>query len=127
MVMMLAEQVTDEQIGTLRGLVDRMDAIAPTGEVSRYYPINLEFHAELAKMSANRRLAQIYQSLVRELHVQRYRALGSGDVLPISNAEHRAILNAVSARDPSRAFQAARSHILNGIVRTQKARERTSR
>jgi DNA-binding GntR family transcriptional regulator len=127
MVMMLAEQASDEQIEILRGLVDRMDAIVPTGEVSRYYPINLEFHAELARMSGNRRLAQIYQSLVRELHVQRYRALGSGDVLPISNAEHREILNAVSARDPARAFQAARAHILNGVVRTQKARERTSR
>jgi DNA-binding GntR family transcriptional regulator len=56
------------------------------------------------------------------LHIQRYRALSSGDVLHVSNAEHRAILDALAARDASKAFLAARSHILNGIVRTRKAR-----
>jgi DNA-binding GntR family transcriptional regulator len=127
MAMMLAERASAEHIEILRSLVERMDAIVSTGEASCYYPINLEFHAELARLSGNRRLAQIYQSLVRELHVQRYRALGSGDVLPLSNAEHREILDAVMARDPSRAFQAARAHILNGVVRTQKACERTAR
>ena len=121
MVMALAERATAEQIAVLRELVDRMDAIVPTGEVSVYYPVNLDFHAQLAKMSGNGRLAQIYASLVRELHIQRYRALASADVLHVSNAEHRQILDAVAEGDPPKAFQAARAHILNGIKRTQKA------
>ncbi len=121
MVMALAERITPEQLAELYGLVDRMDAIVPTGEVSVYYPVNLEFHAQLAKMNGNNRLAHIYASLVRELHIQRYRALASADVLHVSNAEHRQIVDALAKGDPLQAFQTARAHIVNGIKRTQKA------
>ncbi len=121
MVMALAEKRTADQLDTLTALVDHMDAIVPTGEVSLYYPKNLEFHAQLARMAGNHRLEQIYASLVRELHIQRYRALASADVLQVSNTEHRRIVEAVAAGDAFQAFQAARNHILNGIKRTQKA------
>jgi DNA-binding GntR family transcriptional regulator len=104
-----------------------MDEIVPTGEVSVYYPVNLEFHEQLARMCGNKRLGQIYLGLARELHIQRYRALSSGDVLHVSNAEHRAILNAVAAHDQMAAFKAAQAHILNGIVRTRKAGRPTAR
>lgn len=126
MIMLAAERATDAEIATLRELVDRMDTIIPTGEVSVYYPVNLEFHERLARYSHNARLAQMYRSLVRELHIQRYRALASGDVLQVSNAEHRAILDAIAAHDPLAAFQAGRSHIMNGIVRTRKARKKAA-
>jgi DNA-binding GntR family transcriptional regulator len=122
MAMTLAARITDSQIAILRELVDRMDKIVPTGEVSIYYPVNLEFHEQIARMCGNRRLGQIYLGLARELHIQRYRALSSGDVLHVSNAEHRAILDALAERDSTKAFMAARAHILNGIVRTRKAR-----
>ena len=124
LVMMLAEKATDEQIAHLRDLIDQMEAIVATGEVRRYYPINLAFHAALAQMPGNPRLEQIYQSFVRELHIQRYRALSNGDTLPISNAEHRAIVDAIAAHDPERAFRAGRAHISNGALRTQLARKR---
>jgi DNA-binding GntR family transcriptional regulator len=124
MTMMLAETATAPQIDVLRLLVERMEAIVPSGEVSRYYPVNLQFHAEIAKAAGNRRLEQMYQSLVRELHIQRYRALASGDVLNVSNAEHREIFEAISAHDPARAFNAGRAHILNGVTRTQRAKEK---
>lgn len=126
MVMLAAERASAKEIAVLRELVDRMDTIIPTGEVSVYYPVNLEFHERLAQYCGNGRLAQMYRSLVRELHIQRYRALASGDVLQVSNAEHRAIVEAVAARDSLAAFQAGRSHILNGIVRTRKARKKVA-
>ena len=124
MAMMLAETATAPQIANLRLLVDRMDAIVPTGDVRLYYPVNLQFHAEIARAAGNSRLEQFYQSLVRELHIQRYRALRSGEVLSVSNAEHREILEAVAAHDPPRAFKAGRAHILNGVTRTQRAMAR---
>ncbi len=97
--------------------------LAKAGEVSDYYPVNLEFHSELAKMCGNERLAQIYLGLARELHIQRYRALASDAVLDISNHEHRAILDAVAAHDPQQAFAAGRAHIVNGAKRTRRATE----
>lgn len=121
MAMMAAETVTDAQIAILRALLQRMDEIVELGDVHVYYPVNLEFHKQIASMSGNNRLAMMYQSFVRELHIQRYRALASRDVLHISNEEHRAIVDALEGRDPVRSLVAARTHILNGIVRTRKA------
>ncbi|MEZ2128057.1 MULTISPECIES: FCD domain-containing protein [unclassified Sinorhizobium] len=123
MAMMLAEKITDGQLKILAGLLKKMDAVVETGVVHDYYPINLEFHRQIAHMAANNRLESIYQSFVRELHIQRYRALSSPDVLSVSNAEHRAIYKALEARDPLQAFIAARAHITNGIVRTRIAGE----
>ena len=120
-VMLAAQRARPADVNVLRELVDRMDSIVPTHDVKLYYPVNLRFHAELAKLSANRRLAEIYASLVRELHIQRYEALASSDILQVSNAEHRAILEAIAAHNPAQAFEAARAHILNGVARTQKA------
>ena len=121
MAMMLAERITDAEVAKLRDLVDQMDEIAKGGDVHVYYPVNLEFHKQLTVMAGNKRLEMIYQSFVRELHIQRYRALSSHDVLHISNEEHRAIVDALAARDPVKSLIAARSHILNGIIRTRKA------
>ena len=121
MMMGVAEHATDKDVARLRALVDRMDKLAEAGEVSAYYPVNLEFHAELARMCGNTRLAQIYLGLARELHIQRYRALASGDVLDVSNREHRAIVDAVAARNQQKAFAAGRAHIVNGAKRTQRA------
>lgn len=121
MAMMLAERITDAQLTVLRTLVERMEEIVALGDVHIYYPVNLEFHKQITLMAGNNRLALIYQSFVRELHIQRYRALSSPDVLHVSNEEHRALVDALEARDPARALVTARSHILNGIVRTRKA------
>ena len=121
MAMMLAERVTDAQLAILKVLLQRMDEIVEVGDVHVYYPVNLEFHKQIGQMAGNNRLSLIYQSFVRELHIQRYRALSSRDVLHISNTEHREIVDAIEARDPIRALTAARTHILNGIVRTRMA------
>jgi DNA-binding GntR family transcriptional regulator len=121
MAMMLAERVTDDQIAQLRRLLEEMETVVALGDVHIYYPINLEFHKQITIFAGNQRLAQTYQSFVRELHIQRYRALASGDVLRVSNNEHREIVDALEARDAERSFKAARAHILNGIERTRKA------
>lgn len=121
MAMMLAERVTDEELAILRDLVAKMEELVALGDVHVYYPINLEFHRQIATMSGNKRLEGIYGSFVRELHIQRYRALSSPDVLQVSNQEHAAIVEALEKRDPVAALVAARSHIMNGIVRTRQA------
>ncbi|MCW4113993.1 FCD domain-containing protein [Aurantimonas sp. MSK8Z-1] len=121
LAMMLAETVTDETIAMLRGLLEKMEAFADVGDVHEYYPINLEFHRQISQAAGNQRLASLYQSFVRELHIQRYRALSTGDTLHVSNKEHRALVDALEARDPLASLVAARGHILNGIKRTWEA------
>jgi len=123
--MLLAERITAKQLSELRSLLKKMDDIVVTGDVHDYYPVNLEFHRKLGEMAGNKRLELIYQSFVRELHIQRYRALSSGDTLEVSNTEHKAIVDALAAHDPIAAFIAGRAHIVNGIVRTRQAGEPT--
>ena len=123
MAMLLVEKITAPQLKVLAGLLKKMDAVVETGIVHDYYPINLEFHRQIAHMVGNNRLESIYQSFVRELHIQRYRALSSPDVLSVSNTEHWEIYKALEARDPLQAFVAALAHISNGIVRTRVAGE----
>ena len=123
LAMILAARITDGQLRQLRRLLDRMDAHVASSDFESYYPLNLQFHKQITELAGNQRLAAIYQSFVRELHIQRYRALSSPDVLPVSNAEHRMIVDALATRDPVRALEAARTHILNGIVRTRRAGE----
>jgi DNA-binding GntR family transcriptional regulator len=127
MTMLAAEKRSATDVDTLRQLVDRMEEIAGTDEVSAYYAVNLAFHAEIARLSQNARLAQLYLSLARELHIQRYRALAGGHVLSVSNAEHRAIFEAVAAGDGKRAFGAGRTHIVNGTARSHRAATRLQR
>ncbi|EUB99494.1 transcriptional regulator, GntR family [Rhizobium sp. CF080] len=122
MAMMLAERITDDEIAILRVLLKRMDEIE-FGDVHVYYPVNLEFHKQIGRMAGNSRLESVYQSFVRELHIQRYRALSTPDILHISNQEHREIVNALEARDPIRSLIAARTHILNGIIRARNAKQ----
>jgi DNA-binding GntR family transcriptional regulator len=121
----VAVRAGENDMARLRDLVDEMDDAAALGKVRDYYPVNLRFHALLGVMCRNRRLAAIYQGLARELHVQRYRALSDGDNLSVSNAEHRAIVTAISAGDPDVAFRAGRDHVLNGFARMKQRPRRT--
>jgi DNA-binding GntR family transcriptional regulator len=119
---LLAERITEDQIARLRELLDRLEQGAETGNLGIYYPINLEFHDAIMEMCGNRRLGQIYRGLVRELHVQRYRGTVGGATLKTSNAEHRAIVEALAARDPMRTFAAMREHIRRCLDRNLHAR-----
>jgi DNA-binding GntR family transcriptional regulator len=76
--LLLAQRITDDQVERLRTLIRRMDDAAATGQVELYYPINLAFHNALIEMGGNRRLAQMYRGLVRELHIHRYRGQAAG-------------------------------------------------
>jgi len=115
-----ARRVGDAEVAALEALIGELEAAVSLGRVRDYYPINLRFHATLGEMAGNRRLAALYQSLARELHVQRYRALSAENMLAVSNAEHRAIVEAIAARDPAGAFAAAQAHVLNGFARMRR-------
>ncbi|HET6468929.1 MAG TPA: FCD domain-containing protein [Geminicoccaceae bacterium] len=115
--LLLADKITSEQIGLLRGLLARMDTAAATGDAKLYYPLNLEFHDTLIRMCGNRRLEQMYRGLVRELHIHRYRGLQAGTALEVSNIEHKAIVDALEAREPGAVFARVRSHVHSCLQR----------
>jgi phosphonate utilization transcriptional regulator len=117
----LAPVITEQQIGGLASLVERMADAAAADDVDTYYPVNLEFHDRLVEHCGQRRLAALYRSLAKELSLFRQTGLTQPGNLVISNAEHRAILDAVRARDPRRAAGAMESHVDNAKQRMLKA------
>ena len=118
---MLARVITAEQLAGIALLVDRMDEAVARNDVATYYPLNLEFHDRLVGHCGNRRLAAIYGWVVKELSLFRQTGLTRPGSLAASNAEHRAILDAVRARDPECAARAMEDHVRNAKCRMLEA------
>lgn len=117
----LAQVITPEQVDRLAALVETMAGAAARGDVEAYYPVNLEFHDQLVEDCGNRRLALMYRCLVKELALFRQNGLTQPGALEMSNAEHRAIVDALRARDPEGAGAAMAGHVRNAKQRMLQA------
>lgn len=118
----LAGRLTKEQLAPLERLLHAMDANVKTSEINLYYPNNLRFHDLLVQYAGNRRLADSYRRVIKELHLFRLQGLYAGGAA-ISNVEHAFILNAIKTGDADRAGHAMRSHVEAARVRMRKAVE----
>ena len=76
-----------------------------------YYPLNLAFHRFILDSSGNATLAEQYRNFVKKLLLFRARSLVQGGGLSVSNREHREMLAAIAARDPSWAHEAHWRHV----------------
>jgi DNA-binding GntR family transcriptional regulator len=113
----LATIISEKQLKTLADLLDDMDTAAADGNLDVYYPLNLLFHQTLLEFTGNRRLLQTYQSIIRELHLFRRKALVTRERMSDSNAEHRAIYAALRAKNPVAAASLMEAHVLNAKKR----------
>ena len=110
----LSSRLTGAQAEELQGLIARMDQAIEQGDNRGYYELNLSFHDAVIAFAEHGRAKQVYESLLNETHLFRQRALGSGDSMRESNAEHAAILNALKAGDAGRARRSGEEHSLAG-------------
>jgi phosphonate utilization transcriptional regulator len=113
----LAERITAEQAGTLRSIVDRMEAAARRNKPDAYHLLNLEFHDRLVEFTGNRKMAEMYRRLVKELALARWRNLAQRQALPHSVAEHRQILKAITDGDVETAGQLLFRHAIESKQR----------
>ena len=113
----LAERITRAQLTALKQLVRRMDQAAKRRQIAEYYPLNLAFHRSIIDYAGNRRLAGIYQGLVKELHLSRRAGLVQGGGLHFSNDEHKEIVAALEAHDPALTARLMEAHVLEGKKR----------
>lgn len=110
----LAESGTEAQRKHLARLVARMDSAAKAGNSTTYYALNLEFHDALMRHAGNGRAKQIDESLIKEMHLFRQRSLVTSGNMRESNAEHQAIVAAITAGDREAARQAGEAHVRGG-------------
>lgn len=108
-----AERITDEELEKMeRHLVEKADAIA-RGDMERLVEVDTGFHESIYKASRNERLQGIINNLREQ--IQRFRAtsLAYPGRMKQSLEEHRAIVEAIHARDSALARQVTQEHIEN--------------
>lgn len=106
-----ARRATAEQVEQLLATVEEMEAQIDSASPAQLADLNLRFHAELRRAAANRYLDRFLSQIehaVRRFGQTTYAAPGRKES---SIAEHRAIVEAVSARDPERAEAVAIEHM----------------
>ncbi len=106
-----AERCSPESATQLRELVEAMEA---ERNPRTWVRLDAEFHVTLAEATQNGLQAQLVEGL-RELHVELSTAAIERDGRRAeAEREHRAICEAVCAREELAAEQAMREHIVNG-------------
>lgn len=104
---------TDQDLEIARDLVFRHNEAARQGDTQTASELNKQFHALILSKAKNSWLRQILGNL--EDHLSRYRLLSNFQAgrLEKSAEEHDAILRAIVSRQPDKAEQAVRSHLLS--------------
>src|SRR3984957_4814548 len=87
-----APRVSLREIAELRANVAEMQNAK---DIDTYYPLNVDFHARLVELSGNKRVAELYTALSKELHLFRRRGLVEHDSMATSNQEHLRIIEAL--------------------------------
>ncbi len=111
---LLAERRTDAGLAVLDGRVADMDAAIAAGDADAYYRQNLDFHEAMLELAGHARTAGLYRSLVKESLLTRRRTLASPANMRDSNAEHRAMVDAIRARDADTARRLGEAHVKGG-------------
>lgn len=118
---LLAPRLDATGITRLADLVGRMEEAIEDGGLDAYYPLNVAFHNQLMVATGNRRLADTYNGMDKEMRVFRRRSLVSRAGLRQSNSEHKAIVEALLGGDAERVGGAMKHHIQGGRARLERS------
>jgi DNA-binding GntR family transcriptional regulator len=109
-----ASRISSREVEKLLAMVAEMQEAK---DIDSYYPLNVAFHARLVEMSGNSRVAELYYSLGKELHLFRRRGLVDGDAIVLSNHEHMRIVEALRDHNCDLSERTMTDHILAGKAR----------
>ena len=109
-----ASRISFRDVAELRAMVAEMQEAK---DIDTYYPLNVAFHARLVELSGNRRVAELYNALSKELHLFRRRGLVQSDSMVLSNREHMRIVEALRDHNCDLSERTMADHILAGKAR----------
>jgi DNA-binding GntR family transcriptional regulator len=112
-------RLTPGGIEKLENIVRRMEALVGSKDppdIIRYEELNNLFHDTTAAIAGHGRLKRIQQSLNNQIKRAAFRSLVDRRHLRASCRYHRQILEAIKAKDPTRAEQITREHIAEGLA-----------
>lgn len=103
-----ARRRTDEDVAALRSLLEEMDAIE---ERADFVEVDVRFHATIAAAARNTVLSDVLSNITSLIRVWMARSLEAAGETRTSNAEHRAVVEAIAAGDHRAAQSAMRTHM----------------
>ncbi|WP_284614918.1 GntR family transcriptional regulator [Aquabacterium humicola] len=110
----VAREGGGEQIKRLRTLHDKLEKHTRQRDV--FFAANEQFHLALLEMSGNRWLQHTVQDLRKMMKLNRHHSLFRQGRIAESLDEHRALMEAIEARDPVAAERLMRQHFENGLA-----------
>ena len=109
----VATKATDTELKELQGLHQALEK--SVGNRARFFEINESFHMRLLAIADNRWRDQMVADLRKVMKLNRHNSLLKAGRIEESLAEHRAIMQALGARDATAAVQRMREHFSNGL------------
>ncbi len=113
----VAERATEAQRAELKALHAELEAAAAPGKVDRehFFAVNERFHMRLLAIANNKWRDQMVADLRKVMKLNRHNSLLKAGRIAESLAEHRAVMAAIEARDPTAAAARMREHFKNGL------------
>jgi DNA-binding GntR family transcriptional regulator len=108
---LVAERATDDDLVALETVVGELESTAEEADLSGFLLADRAFHMGLLELTGNGRLVRLVDQLRDQTRLIGLKSLAESRRLTDSAAEHRAILDALKARDADRAEELMRVHI----------------
>ena len=109
----VAGRARDADLAQLQALHDELEAAV--ADRDRFFAVNERFHMALLELADNRWRLQVVADLRKVMKLNRHHSLLKQGRIEESLAEHRAIMEALRARDPEAARAAMGHHFENGL------------
>jgi DNA-binding GntR family transcriptional regulator len=110
-VRLVADRATVEELEQLHVFVDSSAAASPDGSVDDLLALDRQFHESLAALTRNVELARILKNLNDRIQLVRWIAMEGKR--QTTQDEHRAIVQALLARDGEKAARLVGAHIMH--------------
>ncbi len=118
-------KATAADLKRLQAVHAQLEAHGAAGDSDRFFETNQEFHRVLQRLAGNRWLNAMVEDMRKVMMLRRRDSLRLEGRIVESLAEHRAVMDAIVARDAEAAEQRMRAHLLSGraaLSRLQTAR-----
>jgi len=109
----VAERASDDQLAELRALHAELEAALTQRE--HFFAINERFHLRLLEIADNRWRQQMVSDLRKVMKLNRHNSLLKSGRIAESLAEHRAVMDALLARDAVQARECMQRHFQSGL------------
>lgn len=119
---MAASRITKAQEQKLDKIVTHMEEAATIGEFNAYYRADVHFHNQILQIIGNQTLRRFLEGIYGQIRILRAQSVTLPEHMVKRTQEHRAICDAIKAKEPERAERVAREHVQSVLADAIKIR-----